>query len=277
MTTMNSAYFGGDWYLECLDVFKSHGHTVQHIFVNNEQPYNIKLREYAALNNIPISLEKPSKQQLLVLSNQGIDCIYSSEYPWIIPVTGTGLKSINMHPTLLPDGRGPTPLIWILKKYQEYAGVTFHKLSDEYDCGDIIYQQKVTLNNDETWETLVARLHIQVPIYLDELLSNFDDYYNKAQPQKKGSYWPKIELQDRTINWNMKVSDIQQLARACGRFGVVANIGESTLLINHIQVSQCAHQFPPGTLIKEDDETYAISASDGIVVLLKRDITERLV
>ncbi len=274
---MNIAYFGGDWYLECLDAFKIHGHMIQHIFVNNEQSYNIKLREYAALNQIPISLEKPSQQQLSQLSEQGINCIYSSEYPWLIPISGTGLKSINMHPTLLPDGRGPTPLIWLLKKYHQYAGVTFHKLSDEFDSGDIIYQQKISLNSDETWETLVAKLHIQVPIYLDQLLTNFDAYYNKAQPQKDGSYWPKIELKDRMINWNMKVSDIQQLARACGRFGVVAKVADLTLLINHINISQCKHQFPPGTLIKEDDETYVVSASDGIVVLVKRGITERLV
>ena len=273
---MNIAYFGGDWYLDCLKVFENHGHAIQHIFVNNEQSYNIKLREYAALNKIPLSLEKPNKQQLSLLNNQGIDCIYSSEYPWLIPVSGTGLKSINMHPTLLPDGRGPTPLIWLLKKYPEYAGVTFHKLSDEFDCGDIVYQQKISLNTNETWETLVARLHIQVPVYLDELLSNFDTYYENAQSQQVGSYWPKIELSDRTVSWNMNVSEIQQLTRACGRFGVVTNFADVTLLVNHIQVSQCHHQYPPGILIKEDEETYVISASDGIVVILKRDITESL-
>lgn len=274
---MNIAYFGGDWYLDCLDIFKSQGHLIQHIFVNNEQTYNVKLREYASRNKIPVSYEKPTRNQLLLLKNQGVDCVYSSEYPWLIPVSGTRLKSINMHPTLLPNGRGPTPLIWLIQKHHECAGVTFHKLSKEFDSGDIIYQQKISLNTEETWETLVARLHIQVPIYLNELLSNFDIYYENAQPQDNGTYWPKVELNDRTIDWNMKVADIQQLSRACGRFGVVAKFDNLTLLVNHIQTSQCAHQYPPGILIKDDDETYVISASDGIVLLLKRDITERLV
>ena len=48
------------------------------------------------------------------------------------------------------------------------------------------------------------------------------------------------------------------------------------MLVNHIQASQCLHNKPPGILIKEDDETYVISASDGIVILMKRAIVERL-
>jgi len=188
---MKIAYFGSDWYLDCLKVFQRHGHVVSHIFTSGEQPYNQKLRNYAAQHNIPVYTDKPSKQSLLQLKADAVDCIYSTEYSWLIPIANSGLKSINMHPTLLPEGRGPTPLIWLLQKYQEHAGITFHKLSDEFDQGEVIYQRPLVLNSDETWETLVAKLHINVPIMLDKLLSNFSQYYDNAKIQTNGSYWPK--------------------------------------------------------------------------------------
>ena len=123
---------------------------------------------------------------------------------------------------------------------------------------------------------MAAKLAIFVPVMLDELLLDFSKYYNSAKKQGLGSYWPKIELHHRTISWNSNVKEIQKLARACGRFGVVANVEGQIMLVNQILVSQCQHNKAPGIVIKEDDETYVMSASDGIVILMKRNIIERL-
>jgi methionyl-tRNA formyltransferase len=272
---MKIAYFGGDWYLDCLKVFLKHGHQVGHIFVCAEQSYNRKIREYARLNNIPLSLHKPTAEDITKITAEGIDCFYSSEYSWLIPLPDASVRTINVHPTLLPLGRGPTPLIWLLKCYSEAAGVTFHKLSDKLDQGDIIYQQPIKLSSNESWETLVAKLHIDIPLMLDHMLTEFDAYYESATEQGDGTYWPKIELNDRTINWNDSIDVISKLARSCGRFGVVAAFESNTLLVNHIQVSHCQHMQPPGILLNEDDETYVVTASDGIVVLIKENIVER--
>lgn len=274
---MKIAYFGADWYIECLDILKKHGHQICHIFICHDRPFNQQLLKYALLNKIPITNTKPTIQDISVLQQQGIDCIFSSEYAWLIPLEGMDFKTINIHPTLLPEGRGPTPLIWLLKKYPQYAGVTFHKLSEQFDQGDIIYQQAIELNPQESWETLVAKLNIQVPTMLDQMLEDFPDLYQSARSQSEGSYWPKIELDDRRIDWNDKVSIIKQLAGCCGRFGVVVEIADQTMLANHLQVSECQHNKPIGTLLREDDETYVMAAADGIVVIMKKSITETLV
>ena len=51
---MNVAYFGNDWHIGCVDVFKQNGHTISHIFINGEKAFNHKIRQYAAKNNIQV-------------------------------------------------------------------------------------------------------------------------------------------------------------------------------------------------------------------------------
>ena len=272
---MKIAYFGSDWYIGCIDVFIKHGHQISHIFICHNQPYNQQLLQYALKNSLPIINRKPNKADIDALKTQGVNCIFSAEYSWLIPVDNE-LITINLHPTLLPHGRGPTPIIWLLKEYPEQAGITFHRLSDKFDQGDIIYQTAMKVNDNETWETFVAKLKIKVPLVLDTLLDDFDSLYKNAKKQTKGSYWPKIALSDRTIDWNDSVVKIERLSRACGRFGAVIDIEGSIMLGNFIQASICEHSYAPGRLIVEDNETYTVAASDGIVVVIKSNITERL-
>ena len=272
---MKIAYFGSDWYIDCLDTFIKHGHQISHIFICHNRPYNQILLKYALHYSLPIINRRPTQDDISGLQSEGVNCIFSAEYSWLIP-TSDEIKTINMHPTLLPEGRGPTPIIWLLKQYPEYAGITFHKLTDKFDEGDIIYQAAMVVNDNETWETYVAKLKINAPLILDKMLSDFDSLYGDAIAQTKGSYWPKVSLKDRTVNWNYSVIEIERLARACGRFGVVINIEGSVMISNLIQVSQCEHFKAPGSLVIEDNETYTVAASDGIVVIIKANITERL-
>ena len=273
---MKIGYFGGDWHLGCLDIFKQHGHSISHIFVNKKMHYNQLLRNYADENSIPLTTTKPTKKYLDQLTEEGMDCIFTVEYPWLIPEVAAHVYTINVHPTLLPFGRGPTPIIWILKQYREQAGVTFHKLAKEFDKGDIIYQQPIDVDDDENWESLLMKLHLKIPVFLDQLLSNLSSLYNNSTQQGDGSYWPKISLKDRFVSWQGSIKEIDQLVNACGRFGVVVDIMGQVLLINNIKTSHIAHTHAIGELIREDDETYAVAVSDGVAILMKRNIIERL-
>ncbi|PCJ49007.1 MAG: hypothetical protein COA74_07005 [Gammaproteobacteria bacterium] len=273
---MKVGYFGGDWHKGCIDVLTDHGHNISHIFVNEIKPFNQELRDYADKNNITFSSTKPTKELLDKLVDEGMDCLFSVEYPWLIPEVANHVYTINVHPTLLPFGRGPTPIIWILKQYREQAGVSFHKLAREFDTGDIIYQQSIKLDADESWESLLMKLHLQIPVFLDQLLTNFGALYQAAKKQVGGSYWPKITLKDRLINWHWSVNEIDQLVKACGRFGVVADVAGEVLLVNNIKISQVEHNRANGDLIREDDETLVVAANDGIAIIMKRNIIERL-
>jgi methionyl-tRNA formyltransferase len=54
---------------------------------------------------------------------------------------------LNLHPSWLPQFRGPSPLFWQLQTGQNEIGVTVHFMDEGVDTGDIILQEKITLRD----------------------------------------------------------------------------------------------------------------------------------
>jgi len=67
------------------------------------------------------------------------------------------LGCINIHPSLLPKYRGPTPEYWILQNKETVTGVTIHFIDEGIDTGDIILQKEILIEGGETVESLVKK------------------------------------------------------------------------------------------------------------------------
>lgn len=57
---------------------------------------------------------------------------------------------VNVHPSLLPDFRGPDPVFRMLQSRGRTAGVTLHRIADEFDAGKILYQERREIPSDVT-------------------------------------------------------------------------------------------------------------------------------
>ncbi len=80
---------------------------------------------------------------------------------------------INIHPSVLPNYRGPTPSYWCLKNRERHSGFTFHKVTETIDDGPILHQQSVEIghckSSDEI-DSIISSLAIRVLVnYLDHL------------------------------------------------------------------------------------------------------------
>ncbi len=53
----------------------------------------------------------------------------------------------NIHPSLLPAYRGPTPLFWQFREGVSEFGVTVHRMDEKFDTGAIISQQKIVMQD----------------------------------------------------------------------------------------------------------------------------------
>lgn len=67
------------------------------------------------------------------------------------------LGCINVHPSLLPKYRGPSPFYWVLKNHERKTGVTIHYIDPGIDTGDIIGQREVPIKEADTEFTLRKR------------------------------------------------------------------------------------------------------------------------
>ena len=79
-------------------------------------------------------------------------------------------RMLNIHPSLLPSFRGLDPHGQALRAGVKISGATVHFVVAETDAGPIIMQGAVTVRDDDTAETLAARvLEIEHRIYPDAL------------------------------------------------------------------------------------------------------------
>lgn len=75
-------------------------------------------------------------------------------------------RMLNIHPSLLPSFRGLDPHGQALRAGVKISGATVHFVTPEMDAGPIVMQGAVTVRDDDTAETLAARvLEIEHCIY----------------------------------------------------------------------------------------------------------------
>ncbi len=77
------------------------------------------------------------------------DLVIMSCFPWRVTETLLSIPSQgwwNLHPSMLPRYRGPTPLFWQARAGEEYTGVSLHQVVAELDAGAILGQQVVSLS-----------------------------------------------------------------------------------------------------------------------------------
>jgi methionyl-tRNA formyltransferase len=55
------------------------------------------------------------------------------------------LGCLNVHPSLLPDNRGPVPLFWTFRRGDDQTGVTIHFMNEAIDSGDILAQEVISV------------------------------------------------------------------------------------------------------------------------------------
>ena len=123
---------------------------------------------------------------------------------------------INIHPSLLPKHRGPTPLESAILQGDKETGVSLMQLVAKMDAGPVYAQETVLLRGDETKQILADQLaHIGANMliqYLPDILSG------KLKPAKqddlKATYDKKVEKSASEIDWNKPAEELEREVRA---------------------------------------------------------------
>jgi methionyl-tRNA formyltransferase len=268
---MKLAYFGFDPMASCLEALLAQtNHSVIAIFCparDNKHSFNLRVTALAARAKLPVQFSPPTARHLEELRMQGCDCVVSAAYPYRIPVD-PHMRGVNIHPSLLPQGRGPTPLPYLINEHPEAAGLTLHKLTKDFDAGDILAQIPVPLLANEDLEMLTARFQIAAPKFLLSCLDNLDRLWKKAVPQSGGSYWKRPTQDYRTIKWTESVIVIGRLVRAFGgKIGTNAIFDQKQWHVTAASSWEEKHSFAPGTVVHRSNNEVVVAAADGYVML----------
>lgn len=219
---MKILYCGIDVYLpvfEYLADSEEHEIVALHTYhEENEYIRDEKIVAAAKRRGIPATLERPSPAYLAALfQSGGCDLLLSAEYDRKLPVLELAqYRGVNLHNSLLPEGRGYFPVEMRLYKGYDYGGVTIHKLAEEIDRGDVLLQERFSIAPEEC-SLDVYEKSARVALRLTKrLLADFPRYWTAAQPQDetKAVWWPLPTEKELTITPDMRVAEMHHIFRS---------------------------------------------------------------
>jgi methionyl-tRNA formyltransferase len=81
-----------------------------------------------------------------------------------------GLQAVNLHPSLLPNYRGPTPTFWMRYNSEPETGMTFHLMTPQIDVGPILLQYKVPLDRMRSEESTETELFTEAARHVEDVV-----------------------------------------------------------------------------------------------------------
>ena len=274
------------------------------IFIGNESPYLDSIKEcsdlalivckpirgnakkyfgssfqYAKKNRIPFStlldyIQNPQATDLILVSGCTV------KIPLNVIRTAR-VAAINIHQSLLPAYRGRHPINWAIIRGEKNTGVTLHYLTEQFDEGRIIFQNKVKTNYNDT----VMDVHRKTVLKGNKLLRcmfralKTNGFKSCEQNIKKVTYLPPRTPTDGKINWADTAKNIRNLVRALvypypGAYFYYKGL---KLIIEKAEVQKFG---PKGLSIGQlifDRKAYMVRTGSGFLIIKKlrnREFTE---
>lgn len=188
----------------------------------------------------PVKLKDPDFIESLSSLNADLFVVVAfrmlPEVVWSMPPKGT----FNLHASLLPQYRGAAPINHAIINGEKETGLTTFLLDKEIDTGEIIRQEKVRIEDDETAGSLHDKLMLLGNKLVVETIKMIEDGNIHSQSQDsiiqrddlKLKPAPKIFKEDCRIDWTQDAKSLYNFIRGLSPYPAahtqfVSNEGET--------------------------------------------------
>ena len=136
---------------------------------NNPKAYALKRAELFKIPTRVFTKTEFKDSDTIVneLKSAGIHWIILAGFLWMVPenlIKAFPTNILNIHPALLPDfgGKGMYGMnvhTAVKESGAEKSGITIHKVNEEYDKGEIVFQDSFEIFPEDTPETIAQKVH----------------------------------------------------------------------------------------------------------------------
>lgn len=271
---MRIVFFGTpDIALPTLELLKA-AHTVTGVVCQPDKPVGRKktpqappVKVWAEENGIPV--EQPTK-----LNDGTFETWLRNEKPdaCVLVAYGRILKQsildvpkhgfINVHPSLLPKHRGPSPIHSAVLDGDTETGVTIMRLDSGTDTGDIILQREVPLTAESTTLDMaveLAQLGAEMVIETLDLVAEGKAVFVE-QDDSLATHTRMFTKQDGGINWGRTAEDIHNQIRASVPWPVAyCRYNDQPMRIHGARIEKEIVEAMPGTIIRIEENALIVA------------------
>lgn len=156
------------------------------------------------------------------LSEITADVLICHAFPALIPEDLLGRfpkGGLNLHPALLPNYRGPHPFhcLAVDGQHAVHGGVTLHKMSADFDDGDILGQVPFSEADWRSKQTLVDSAATAMRMLVSEAAPAYCKGALSGLPQPAGDFvWARLKVAHLMISQAMSIEHVARLWHVLG-------------------------------------------------------------
>ena len=164
------------------------------------------VKQFALKNKLPLlTTDRLDESTIKKVAEIKPNFLVVSDYGLILPKKLLDLPkyaALNIHHSLLPKYRGPSPAPATILASEEKSGVSIIKMTEKVDAGDILAQEEYRLTKEETTDSLLTQLNTlggQLIIgVIEKCLTG--SIKPQIQDEAKATYTHRLKKQDGFIN-----------------------------------------------------------------------------
>ena len=252
------------------------------------------VKELADKRHIPLLQPKKLKDEIFLetLRNYAADIFVIAAYGKILSQTLLDIPPkgvINVHPSLLPQHRGPSPIQSAILAGDNAMGVTLMLTDKEMDHGPILAQQELEfpISNFQ-----FPKLHDELANLGGKMLVNTlprwiaGEITPQEQEHEKATYTKLLSKEDGHVDWTKSAEEIDRMVRALNPWpGTWSFLNSGIPEVEHPEFKRVKilagyptnepSSMPPGTLIKTKSGQFAACTKDFLYILEKVQLEGR--
>ena len=188
--------------------------------------------------------------------------------PWMLELPPLG--NINLHASLLPKYRGAAPIQWAIANGETVTGVTTMRIDEGLDTGDILLQQKQTISDEDTSETLSPKLAATGADLILETLRGLQagTIHPQRQDNASATLAPILKKEDGRIDFNRSAQEIYNRLRGFqpwpGAFTAFRGKG-----LNVTAIKLASEQVPLAELLVRNGQLFVGCGNDSAIELME--------
>ncbi|AGT27067.1 methionyl-tRNA formyltransferase [Borrelia miyamotoi] len=195
--------------------------------------------------------------------------IFRQEFLDIFP-----MGCINVHPSLLPKYRGPSPIQTAILNGDNIGGISVQKMVLEMDSGNILSQSQFEIKSFNTSADIFRYVSLNSFNLVVEALGKIEKgSIGIAQDSRQATYCSFLNKHYRVLDFNLSAFEIKNRINACNPWPLArAKLGKDEIIFHRADfVSTNDHSDQArGAIISFDpNRGFLVKTGDGILLLLE--------
>ena len=182
---------------------------------------------------------------------------------------------MNIHASILPNLRGAAPINWAIIYGLKKTGLTSFFINNGIDTGDIIIQEEIDINENDTYEIIYQKLKKLSSTFILESIKAIEEGLKpKIQSKIKSEFLkaPKLDKENTRIKWNDTGNNIKNLIKGLspypGAWSIIKSNGIRVKIIDSEFIPKPINTNTNGSLVPNKKDCI-IQVKNGVINVLK--------